>query len=61
MLCLFAFIVLLMKAVENPDCKGLLQSWELFLDFGRWKQVCTLFLEREVLLILHLMGILLVP
>lgn len=38
MLCLFAFIVLLMKDVENPDCKGLLQGWKLLLDFGRWKQ-----------------------
>lgn len=35
MLCLFAFIVLLMKDVENPDCKGLLQGWKLLLDFGR--------------------------
>lgn len=39
MLSLFAFIVFLMKDIENPDCKDLLQSWELLLDFGRWKQV----------------------
>lgn len=28
----------LVKDVENPDCKGLLQGWKLLLDFGRWKQ-----------------------
>lgn len=32
---LFVFIALLMEDVENPDCTGLLQSWEFLLDFGR--------------------------